>query len=74
MTQLTPELVDTVRALSDDDKVRLLELVFGDEPTPRGGWANELAARWRRYKSEQEPTYTLDEVMADLRAQAGRRA
>ena len=74
MSQLTPELVDQVRALSDDDKVRLVELAFGEVPLSPGEWADELAARWQRYKSGREPTYTLDEVMADLRTQAERRS
>jgi putative addiction module component (TIGR02574 family) len=78
--KLTPELVTHLLKLTPDDRATLADIMWdsveGPEGSPeevRQAWKDEIARRWERYKSGEERTYTLEEVMADLKAQAERR-
>lgn len=74
MTRLTDELVEQVRALSDDDKERLLELAYPqyDPGTPdeRAALKAELTRRWERLRSGEEVAVPAEEAVAELRRRA----
>lgn len=74
MTQLTVELVEQVRGLSDDDKGRLIGLAFYEHDPgtaeERAALKAELTRRWERYKSGQDQAISADEFLAELRRRA----
>jgi putative addiction module component (TIGR02574 family) len=78
--RLTPELVSHLLRLSESERVELGNLLLdsveypGPDPdAAKKAFQEELAGRIDRYKRGEERAYTLDEVMADLRAQSERR-
>ncbi len=77
MSQLTDELVEQVRALSDEDRERLIDLTEpGYDPgTPaeRAALTAELTRRWERYKSGVDRGIPGDEFLAELRRRADAR-
>jgi len=75
-TELTPELLERVMKLSAENKDKLIGLILDDresESDDREAVRDELTRRWEQYKRGTERTYTLDEVVAYLRAQQARR-
>lgn len=73
MTTLSQDLIDRGMQLAPDERARfanlLLDSLEDDEPEDRE-LQEEIQRRWDRYKSGEEPSYSLEEVMADLRKQA----
>ena len=66
---LPQDLIDRVGALSDAQRGRLFALFPADV-----GLKAELTERWERYEDGTDPSYTAEEVMAELRAQAAGRS
>lgn len=75
-TELTPELLDRVMKLSAANQDKLISLMLDQRETAaddREGVRDELTRRWEQFKQGEERTFTLEEVMDDLRAQQARR-
>ena len=66
-TNLTPELIEQVRNLSEEDRTTLFDQTQDKEYTEEELQA-EIEARIDEYESGRATTYTLDEVMTALRA------
>jgi hypothetical protein len=57
MSTTADELVSEIRALPDDEKMRLLDTI-------ERIWAEEAGKRWAAYKADRIPTVSYQEVMA----------
>ena len=77
MSQLTEQLVEQVRALSDEDQDRLLDQAYRgyDRGTPeeRAALKAELTRIWERLRSGEEVAISADEAIAELRRRSGAR-
>ena len=62
------KLVSEVRALPDEEKLRLLDAILTDldKPDPEIDriWANESRKRWAAYKAGRLSTVSYEELMA----------
>lgn len=78
MTTLTQDLIDRGMKLTPDERERFANLLLDslDEPAAEDReLQEELQRRWDRYKSGDDPGYSLEEVMESLKRQAdGRKA
>jgi putative addiction module component (TIGR02574 family) len=67
------KLASEIRALSDAEKLRLVDTILTDldKPDPEidGVWAEEARKRWIAYKAGRISTVSYDEVMAKHRRQ-----
>ncbi|MGH9874508.1 MAG: addiction module protein [Pyrinomonadaceae bacterium] len=62
------KLVSEIRALPDEEKLRLLDALLTDldKPDPEIDriWAEEARKRWAGYKAGRIPTISYEELMA----------
>lgn len=62
------KLVSEIRALPDEEKLRLLDTLLTDldRPDPEIDriWAEEARKRWAGYKTGRVPTISYEELMA----------
>lgn len=62
------KLVSEIRALSEEDKIRLLDVILNelDKPDPEIDqvWADEARKRWNAYKQGRLTTVSYEDVMA----------
>ena len=62
------KLVSEIRALPEEEKLRLLDAILTDldKPDPEIDriWANEARKRWAVYKAGHLPTISYEELMA----------
>ena len=77
MTTLTQEFIEQGLRLAPDERERFANLLLdsldeadADDETVHRESQEEIQRRWDRYKSGEDPTYTVEEVMASLRKQA----
>ena len=70
MSQLTPELMDQVRALSDDDRERLRDLLDEEEGPPANDidWA-EIQRRCDAHAADPSSSLTREQAREQLRAE-----
>jgi len=61
------KLVSEIRALSEEDKLRLLDIILNelDKPDPEIDkvWANEARKRWNAYKEGRLETISYEDLM-----------
>jgi putative addiction module component (TIGR02574 family) len=61
-------LVSEIRALPDEEKLRLLDTLLTDLDRPDPDidriWAEEARKRWSEYKAGKLPTISYEELMA----------
>ena len=71
MSAATDELLSRIKALSEEDKILLVNAILTDlnrpEPAIERLWADEARKRWEAYKAGKIPTVSYDEVMAKHR-------
>ena len=71
MTISADRLVSEIRALPEEDKLRLLDAILTDldrpDPSIDQIWAIEARKRWQAYKKGQLATVSYDELMAKYR-------
>jgi putative addiction module component (TIGR02574 family) len=71
MSTTTDKLASEIRALSDVEKLRLVDAILTDldKPDPEIDriWAEEARKRWAAYKAGRIPTVSYEEVMAKHR-------
>jgi len=71
MATTADKLASEIRALTDPEKLRLMEAILTDldKPDPEidGIWAEEARKRWEAYKSGRIPTVSYEDVMAKYR-------
>jgi putative addiction module component (TIGR02574 family) len=71
MTFSAERLVSEIRALPEEDKLRLLDAILTDldrpDPSIDQTWAVEARKRWKAYKEGQLATISYDELMAKYR-------
>jgi len=71
MATTADKLASEIRALTDPEKLRLMEAILTDldKPDPEidGIWAEEARKRWEAYKSGRIPTVSYEDVMAKHR-------
>ena len=64
-------LVSEIRALPEEDKLRVLEALLTDLDSPDPSidqiWAIEARKRWRAYKEGKLETISYDELMSKYR-------
>ncbi len=72
MTTSTQDVFDLGMQLPPDEREKLANLLLDSLEGPEEDTAlqEEIQRRWDRYESGEEPTHSLDEVMAALRKQA----
>lgn len=62
------KLASEIRALSDEDKLRLLDVILNelDKPDPEIDrvWADEARRRWKAYKEGRLSTISYEELMS----------
>ena len=62
------KLVSEIRALSDEDKLRLLDVILNEldksDPEIDYVWANEARKRWKAYKEGCISTVSYEELMS----------
>ena len=62
------KLVSEIRALSEEDQLRLLDVILNelDKPDPEIDqvWANEARKRWSAYKEGRLSTISYEELMS----------
>jgi putative addiction module component (TIGR02574 family) len=62
------KLVSEIRALSEEDKLRLLDVILNelDKPDPEIDrvWADEARRRWKAYKEGRLSTISYEELMS----------
>lgn len=65
------KLVSEIRALSEEDKLRLLDVILNelDKPDPEIDhvWVNEARKRWSAYKEGRQLTISYEELMNSYR-------
>jgi hypothetical protein len=68
MTTHAYRLVSEIRALPDEEKLRVLDAILTDLDKPDHDidhvWAVEARKRWARYKAGQIPTVSYEELMS----------
>lgn len=73
MPTTADKLVDEIHALSDVDKVRVLQAILTDLDKPDAEidriWAEEARKRWAAYQAGRIPTVSYEEVMSKHRRQ-----
>ena len=61
------KLVSEIRALSEEDKLRLLDVILNEldksDPEIDQIWANEARKRWSAYKEGRLKTISYEELM-----------
>jgi putative addiction module component (TIGR02574 family) len=71
MTKSLDELTTEIGALSDLEKLRLVDAILEDLDKPDPAidriWADEARKRWQAYKAGRAPTISYDAVMAKHR-------
>jgi putative addiction module component (TIGR02574 family) len=71
MATTADKLASEIRALTDSEKLRLMEAILTDldKPDPEidGIWAEEARKRWEAYKAGRIPTVSYEDVMAKYR-------
>ena len=71
MSTIAEKLVSEIRALTNAEKLRLVEAILTDldKPDPEidGIWAEEARKRWTAYKAGRIPTVSYEDVMAKHR-------
>lgn len=71
MSTIAEKLVSEIRALTNAEKLRLVEAILTDLDTPDpeidGIWAEEARKRWTAYKAGRIPTVSYEDVMAKHR-------
>ena len=71
MSTIAEKLVSEIRALTNAEKLRLLEAILTDldrpDPEIDGIWAEEARKRWTAYKAGRIPTVSYEDVMAKHR-------
>lgn len=71
MSTIADKLVSEIRALTNAEKLRLVEAILTDldKPDPEidGIWAEEARKRWTAYKAGRVPTVSYEDVMAKHR-------
>ena len=71
MSTIADKLVSEMRALTNAEKLRLVEAILTDldKPDPEidGIWAEEARKRWTAYKAGRIPTVSYEDVMAKHR-------
>ena len=67
MATNTDKLVSEIRALPDDEKIRVLDALLTDldqhDAEIDGAWANEARRRWEAYKAGRIATVSYEELM-----------
>lgn len=68
MSEATDNLLSTIKALPDDEKLQLVDAILTDlykpDPAIERIWADEARKRWDAYKLGKIPTVSYEEVMA----------
>lgn len=68
MTTHADKLVSEIRALPDEEKLRVLDAILTDLDKPDRDidhvWAVEARKRWAGYKAGQIPTVSYEELMS----------
>jgi putative addiction module component (TIGR02574 family) len=68
MVTHTDRLVSEIRALPDEEKIRLLDALLTDlgqtNPEIDVVWANEARRRWEAYKAGRTSTVPYEELMS----------
>ncbi len=71
MSTSTDRLTTEIQALSDAEKLRLVDVILSDldKPDPEIDqiWAEEARKRWAAYKAGRVSTVSYDDVMAKYR-------
>ncbi len=71
MSTTADKLASEIRALPDDEKLRLVDAILTDldksDPGINRIWADEARKRWAGYKDGRFPTVSYEEVMAKHR-------
>lgn len=71
MSTIADKLVSEIRALTNAEKLRLVEAILTDldKPDPEidGIWAEEARKRWTAYKAGRIPTVSYEDVMSKHR-------
>ena len=67
MATQADKLVSEIRALSEEEKLRLLDVILTDLDTPDPDidhvWASEARKRWAAFKGGRLPTVSYEELM-----------
>lgn len=67
MSTTTDKLVSEIKALSEVEKLRLLDAILADldkpDPDVDSIWADEARKRWAEYKAGRVSTVSYDDVM-----------
>jgi putative addiction module component (TIGR02574 family) len=65
------KLVSQIRALPEEDKLRLLEVILNElerpDPEIDHVWANEARKRWNAYKAGRLSTISYEELISNYR-------
>jgi putative addiction module component (TIGR02574 family) len=73
MATQADKLVSEMRALSEEEKLRLLDAILTDldKPDPEIDhvWASEARKRWVAFKAGRLPTVSYEELMAKYNRQ-----
>ncbi len=73
MSTSTDRLTTEIQALSDAEKLRLVDVILSDldKPDPEIDriWAEEARKRWTAYKAGRISTVSYDDLMAKYRRQ-----
>ena len=68
MATNTDKLVSEIRALPDDEKIRLLDALLTDlsesEPEIDAVWASEARRRWEAYKAGNIASLSYEELLS----------
>ena len=68
MATQADKLVSEIRALPEEEKLRLLDAILTDldkpDPDIDHVWADEARKRWTAYKAGRLPTVSYEELMA----------
>ena len=68
MSTRAENLVSEIRALPDEEKLKVLDALLTDldrrNPEIDGVWANEARRRWNAYKAGEAATVSYEEIMA----------
>jgi len=71
MSEATDKLLSKIKALTDEEKLRLVDAILTDlyrpDPDLERIWADEARKRWDAYKAGKIPTVSYDEVIAKHR-------
>ena len=71
MSATTDELVSEIRALPDDEKMRVVDAILAElhKPDPEIDrvWAQEAKKRWAAYKEGRIDSVSYEDVMAKHR-------